>query len=385
MQLSNVLHPSAAGRPSNRQRALAVLHSKRPIGRAELAKRLGVSVQAASNITSDLLAAELIQETGRREGQRGLPVALYDLHPDGAFALGFEIRPTALYATVKDQTGVDRAQHRIALDKTDPDHVIGMIARQTRALFDTLPLDQRVISAAIVRPGPFGDTGFPSSQNELPGWDLPDLKTRLEQAVGVPVMLENDATAGACAEHLIGCAQGISDFAYLYFGSGLGLGIVSDGFAVRGAFGNAGEIGHLRLPRSGEILEDHLSRTALERHLAKQGTKLRSIADIETLMKNGSAHLDHWLQQGAEALAYAVEIIENLLDPATIVLGGAMPQTLLNALIEHCDPPTNTVSFKAAPTLPRLQVGTCGPFTVSGGAASMVLNSFFHHTAQRAS
>src|SRR6478735_1793151 len=59
-----------------------------------------------------------------------------------------------------------------------------------------------------------------------------------------PDVIENDATAAAVGERLHGAARNLKNYCLLYFGAGLGLGIMSEGRPLRGAFGNAGEIGH---------------------------------------------------------------------------------------------------------------------------------------------
>lgn len=353
----------------NRQRVLAEMRNVGQIGRADLAKRLGLSVQAVSNITDALLQQNLIRETGRREGGRGLPVVLYGLNPDGAHTLGFEIRPSALYVTLMDQTGEAPHQHRIPLTSATPDEVIGAITDHVDQLRQTYA---NLIGAGIVRPGPFGATGYPLSGNELPGWEMPDLDARFEQALEMHVTLDNDATAGASAEHQRACHG--DDFAYLYFGTGLGLGIISGGKPLIGALGNSGEIGSLRLQGLTGRLEQHLSRSALQQAMAERDVTVDTIDDIARLHQQDNPDLDQWMAQAARALGIAMSTIENLFDPETIVLGGAMPAPVLQDLIDRCPVPTDTVAARPGRALPRLQLGICGPYTVSTGAAARIMN-----------
>lgn len=366
---------AGTGRLSNRQRLLAEIRAAGPIGRAALAKRLGLSVQAASNITEGLLKAGLIAEQGRTEGARGQPATLYGLSPEGAFAIGFEVRPKALYATLIDMTGALRAQNRRALAASCPDEVLAGMQAQIADFGRDMPRAERLIGAGIVRPGPFGKTGLGPAPTELQGWESPDVPERIEAALGLPITIENDATAGACAEHQIGCAQGLDDFAYLYFGTGLGLGIISGGRPMSGAFGNSGEIGHLRLPGREGILEQHLSRAAVDQRMREAGLPAGRIEDLEAQL--GAPALQGWLSDAAGALSEAIAIIENLFDPATIVLGGAMPRDLLSALIKATPLPGRTIANRPSRPLPRLQLGACGAFTVSSGAAALMLDQFF--------
>lgn len=377
MTILTSLNPKGSGRLSNRQRLLDVMRATGPIGRADLAGRLGVSVQAASNLTSELMANGLIRESGRSEKGQGPPVILYDLDPNGAFSIGFEIRPGAVYATLSDLSGSALSQRRLALPQTTPRKVITAMQREVNRLSADHDLHTRMIGAGVVRPGPFGATGLAETDTALGGFDLSDLPEQLEDALDMPVMLDNDANAGASAEHQFGRAKGVDDFAYLYFGTGLGLGVVSNGTSVSGAFGNAGEIGHLRLPGIQGKLETHLSRSAAQSALGDAGIQALRADDLNRLYLAGTPALNVWLDRASVALSQTVELVENLFDPATIIMGGAMPWTILESLRERCALPPDTVSNRPDRRLPRLQVGRTGPFTVSEGAAALMRNRLF--------
>jgi len=85
----------------------------------------------------------------------------------------------------------------------------------------------------------------------LPTWiDVP-LKKILEKEFRVPCRVENDANAGAVAEHRYGGGKGTRNMIFLTMGTGLGSGIIIDGQLYRGASEMGGEIGHLRLTRTG--------------------------------------------------------------------------------------------------------------------------------------
>ncbi|MHA3913554.1 ROK family protein [Halovulum sp. GXIMD14793] len=375
MDTLSLISPASAGRLSHRQRALDEIRLAGPVGRADLARKLDLSVQAASNITADLMEAGLIRQSGKRTGGRGMPVALYELNPDGAFALGFEVRPTSVYATIADMAGQICAREKTGLAKSCPDTVLPELCRLAQHLTAGQGAEGRIIGAGIVRPGPFGRTGLRQPETELSGWEDPGLHGQIEGLLGMSVTLDNDATAGACAEHQIGSAQNVDDFAYLYFGAGLGLGVIAGGQPLQGAFGNSGEIGHVCVQGFDGVLEDCLSRKALEQFLQSIGLNGVDVARIEQHFDTGA--LTPWITMAAPVLGQTVALIENLFDPAKIVLGGAMPSGVLEALIAACPLPSRTVSNRCDRVQPRLQCGACGPFTVSTGAAALMRNRFF--------
>ncbi|MEM9574761.1 MAG: ROK family protein, partial [Pseudomonadota bacterium] len=243
---------------------------------------------------------------------------------------------------------------------------------------------EKILGAGIVIPGPFGQTGLSGLGSDLAGWQSINAKSLFEDALKLPVELSNDANAAAMSERVAqGTAQGLTNFAYLYFGAGLGLGLVNRGQLVQGAFGNAGEIGHVPIntPHGPSPLERQLSRVAVQDYMGLDVPL--DIATIEDLYLRRDRRFMTWLESGADALSQAVGLIENLFDPQTIILGGAMPEAVLDHLIAHTKLPELSVSNRDDSLHLRLQRGMCGRMTATLGAASLILNRAF--TPQAAS
>jgi glucokinase len=115
--------------------------------------------------------------------------------------------------------------------------------------------------------GDFADSGFdalgvgiPSTIDQRSGRavtsvNIPlagvDLRDRLQDTVGVPVLIENDGNAAAVAEHRLGAARGARHVVMLTLGTGVGGGLILDDRLYRGAVGAAGELGHITLDLDG--------------------------------------------------------------------------------------------------------------------------------------
>lgn len=367
-------------RSHNRQLVLGQVRAAGRIGRADIARASGLSTQAVSNIIADLLEDGMILERGRRPASRGLPPVQYGINPRGGFALGVEIRPDTVLAALMDLTGHILFSDRRPLADPGRASVTGTLqAIRSRAIAKTGVDPARVLGAGIVMPGPFGATGIRDSGSELPGWEDTDPRQWFAQALGLPVAVENDANAAAMAERIAGAAQGLDSYAFLYFGTGLGLGVVSQGRLLTGAFGNAGEIGHVPMPGAeGPIpLEDAVSRLSVRRHLARVGIAAESIDDLRRLHDAKDPALEAWLAQTARPLSAAVAMIENLFDPETVILGGAMPDSLIEAMIGKLVLQDRSVANRPRRAQPRVQRGTCGRMTATQGAAALALNRLF--------
>jgi glucokinase len=87
----------------------------------------------------------------------------------------------------------------------------------------------------------------------LPAWRGVPVRDIMSRRLGMPARLENDADAGALAEHRYGAGRGLRDFIFVTFGTGLGAGLILGGSLYRGGGGLAGEIGHVRLADDGPL------------------------------------------------------------------------------------------------------------------------------------
>ena len=374
-------------RSHNKQLVLRAIRHAGAAGRAEIARASGLSTQAVSNIISDLLGEGLLVEQGVRSAGRGLPAQQYAIKPDGGYAFGVEVRPTAVFTALVDLVGTPVLTQRTALNDTGKATIIETVSAQLGSfLTETRIRKGALMGAGIVMPGPFGDTGLMGTESELPGWNTGDPAEMFANALDLPVFVENDANAAAMAERMNGVARGLDDFAYLYFGQGLGLGLVQNGQILQGAFGNAGEIGHIQVVVDGRTveLESATSRLSVQAYLAGQGLSVTNMDDLSSLYSCANRHLLACLDQAAKALSAALSIIENLFDPQTVILGGAMPDLVLDHIIARTTLPERSVSNRPDRVHPRLMRGTSGRMTATLGAAALVLHQAFTPTIAEA-
>ncbi|QBX99969.1 ROK family transcriptional regulator [Rhodophyticola sp. CCM32] len=379
MSLSLLPPGSNAERSRAYNRGLVLGHVRRAgaSGRAEIARASGLSTQAVSNIIAELVAEGWLYKAGHRSGGRGLPAVTYAIEGTAAAAFGIELRPDAVLCALIDLDGRALYTDRVAMSRTDPAHVKPLVARLLgKALSESGTARARVLGAGVVMPGPFGATGLSGYLTELPGWDGINAQALFAEMLDLPVTVENDANAAAMAERVSGVAAGLSSYAFFYFGTGIGLGLVSGGTLFRGAFGNAGEIGHIPAPCKDGLkpLEEIASRMALTAALRGSGEAAETVADLDRLFAARHPALMAWVEEARPALAHAVQIVENLCDPEAVILGGALPAALLEHLTDTIDLPAASVANRADRLRPRLLAGTAGRMTATLGAAALVIN-----------
>lgn len=377
---AQAVHGSNAERSRAYNRSLVLGHVRASVasGRAEIARASGLSTQAVSNIIGELVADGWLKEVGRRSEGRGLPAVQYAIDPGAGTAFGIEVRPGAVLAALIGLDGQTLFTKRVAIERADPSTLEALLPNLKAEAISSCgaAATGRFLGAGVVMPGPFGATGLSGAASDLPGWADLDPHALFSSWLDQPVTFENDANASAMMERVLGVAQDITSYAYVYFGTGLGLGLVSGGTIQRGAMGNAGEIGHIPVPLPGgpRSLEQAVSRMAIRTRMAEIGEKADVIEDLEALYEKQHPALLQWIEDAAPALAYALHIIENLLDPQTIILGGALPEALLDALLDQVTLSDCSVANRPNRQHPRLLRGACGSMTATRGAAALVIN-----------
>jgi len=95
--------------------------------------------------------------------------------------------------------------------------------------------------------------GIVMSPPNLPGWDNIPIVELLEKKYGVRTALQNDANACALAEWKYGAGRGYENVIFLTFGTGMGSGLILNGRLYAGTNDMAGEVGHIRLERTGPV------------------------------------------------------------------------------------------------------------------------------------
>jgi len=95
--------------------------------------------------------------------------------------------------------------------------------------------------------------GLVMSPPNLPGWDNIPIVELIEKKYGIRTALQNDANACALAEWKFGAGRGYENVIFLTFGTGMGSGLILNGHLYAGTNDMAGEVGHMRLERTGPV------------------------------------------------------------------------------------------------------------------------------------
>lgn len=349
------------GRPYNRRIVLESIRLHGPIARGDIAKRVGLTVQTVSTIVRELEEHGYVLSMREEPRGRGLPPATLRINPEGGYAVGIHVTPLGINAALINLSGdVIESAYREAANAT-PDHAFDLIGAMVLELTGLRP-GGRVLGIGMALPGPFGVESMSFiGPTTMTGWKDVALRERLEASTGLPAFFETDMAAAAMGERLYGLGTGYSEYYYLYFGVGLGGVMVHDGSALRGAWGNAGEIGHIPVVPGGEPCPCG-NRGCLERYLSLEALRRRNVSDAD------------WVAEVGPIFRNAITIIENLFDPETIILGGLASTDLLERLAGSVARLANSISARNDRTAPRVTVARGGQHAVLRGAAALAVS-----------
>lgn len=192
------------------------------------------------------------------------------------------------------------------------------------ALAEKLAGGQEILGIGISSGGPMdADKGELCNPPNLPGWHGISLTDCAQQKLHAPALLENDANACALAEWRWGAGKGSKVMMFLTFGTGLGAGIVIGGRVLRGANGNAGELGHWRLAETGPAGYGKVG--AFEGFCSGGGIlQLSGGASAREVVQRadaGDAAMQSVLSESAEKLGMCLSLLIDLLNPERIIIG----------------------------------------------------------------
>jgi glucokinase len=276
------------------------------------------------------------------------------LHAQAPYVLGVDIGGTKLATVLATREGEIVHKVRRPTDAhLGPDVGVARLVEMLRETIQALPgykegLEHKVAGIGVACGSPMdAERGIILGPPNLQTWNPVPIKALLEQEFGLYTRLENDANAGALAEWLFGAGRGRRHVVYLTMGTGIGGGLILDGRLYRGANGNAGEIGHMRVvDRGGPLcgcgkrgcLEAFCSGPAIARRTREALAAARETSDGDQgrgdagLSRVGAEHLFAAARDGdplaldlvdetAHYLGVALANVIQAFNPEVIVLG----------------------------------------------------------------
>ncbi|MFF5175547.1 ROK family protein [Micromonospora sp. NPDC000089] len=397
--------PPGAGQEEIRRHNLgAVLryvHVHGPTSRAELTSRLGLNRSTIGALAADLAAGGLVTEeapapaTGeaptpaRRAGRPSLVVRP---RADRVYAYALSIEADRLRAAriglggrIVDLRETDRPAGTAASDAVRP--LAGLVRDLARVTEPgTLLVGGGVAVADTVRDSD-GRIRVGGADEALRA------ALRAELPAGPGFVAGDLADIAALAEQIRGVAAGSGDVVHLHGDRGVSAGIILGGRLVTGHRGHSGKVGHMVVNPAGRrcgcgsrgCWETEIGEAALLRHAGREPTDRAAVADVLRAAADGDPAARAAVERVADWLGFGVANLVTVVDPETVVFGGALRELYL-AGADTVRRRVDEMTLPASRERVRLRAAALGRDAALIGAAELAFDRLLAdplHTAYR--
>lgn len=384
----------------NQALILRLILSQGPLSRLNLARQTGLSPAALTVLTGALLEEGLLvemvderEESIARVGRRSVPL---DLNAGAGVALGVHITPRVVRVGLVNLKGEIVDQERFGPPSEDPYEAIELITTTARELMKRSKA--RIIGAGV------GAVGLVEREQGVNlralslHWQNVPIKAKLEAALGLPVLVDNNVRGMALAELLFGFGRThkYKNIAVIYIGTGVGGGIVIDDELYWGSGAAAGEIGHMIIDQNGPpcycgaqgCVEQFAGEAAMLKAAQLAANDTRSllhppeggdptqltIDNVITAAQEGDPAAFEIIRRAGRAIGIATANIFRVLSPDTVIIAGRIsraPDLFLSAVRAEAGR-----SGYAPDTEARITTSSLGDNIGLVGAAALSLREF---------
>ena len=391
---------TARMREHNAGLLLNLIWRHQDISRAEIARRTGLSRSTVSAIVGDLIASNLVHESGSGDSRGGRRPTLLRFADEAYAIVGIEMGASHLHVVATDLRGRVRAERQQAQPVVaEPRSTLAALRELAAACLADLPLPHdRLLGVGIAVPCPvYLDAPGRLCRRLMPEWTDISLTDELRKSFACPIYMDNDANLGALAERWWGAGKSGEDLAFIKVATGVGAGLIIGGQIYRGAGGTAGEIGHVAIDPRGPVCRCGLrgclaamvgaqpmadrARAELRRGTRSQlRSQEASLHTIAAAARDGDKLAGELVDQAGHHLGIVVAGLLNLLNPAVVVLAGpliAAGDLLLGPIRSTVQHSTLWESVARS----RIQTSELGDAAIAIGAATQVLQAALENQA----
>jgi glucokinase len=296
----------------------------------------------------------------------------------GSYSIGVDLGGTNLRVAAVDSDGKILCRESVTASfDYGPLHVVNRIVSIIEQVRERVS-GHELRGVGIGVPGFIDiDAGLVVGSANLPGFQGFPVRDEIQQRLGTPIVLENDANAAALGEMWMGAGRNVKDLVLLTLGTGIGGGIVIDGKILHGAYGMAGEFGHMTVIPEGNpcgcgnrgCLEKHASASAIAAMASMMhfGHDMTS-EQVYELALQGNERAKMVFESMGRALGIAIANLIHIFNfPLYLISGGPLPAWNFFAPAMLAE--VNSRSFVFSRTATRIEKALLGSDAGLYGAA----------------
>jgi glucokinase-like ROK family protein len=312
---------------NNKALVLQLIMEKEPISRADIAQVSGLHKATVSSLVNELLEENLIFESGPGESSGGRRPVILHFNKLAGYAVGIDIGVNYVLCVLTDLKGNILIEKNQTVNRTPYPTILGIVQNMIHSLINEMPRSRYgIVGIGVGVPGIVNKEGSVLLAPNL-GWTNIQLKMDLEGIFEVPVIIENEANAGAFGEQQFGAGQDYQNIIYISAGIGIGSGIILNKELFQGKNGYSGEIGHMIIEINGKpcscgsrgCWEAYASENAL---LEMANTD--SLESMITSAEDGDQLSHKLLGEIGTYLGYGINNIINTFNPDQVIIGNRL-------------------------------------------------------------
>jgi predicted NBD/HSP70 family sugar kinase len=323
------LASSETARIINRDIVLELIRAGQPISRADLARRSGLGRSTVSQIVEQLIGENWVRDGAMGSLPRGRKPTLVGLN-ENLLAVAIDIHPKQATVALVDLNGRLLSRYQVPIT-SDPETSLRLIVECVQRIRPAGP-NKSTEGIGISLPGRVNPTTQRLIFAPNLKWPEFDIKKVVETMTGLPVMLENDATACLLAERTFARMDGVRDAVLVAVAEGVGTCILANGQLFSGHNGMAGEFGHISIDPHGPRCECGKNgcwevfsscRAAIRYyHELKPKSHLGTFQELLNRAEEGDVAAAQALNMQAVWIGRGLRMIIASVSPSTILIAG---------------------------------------------------------------
>lgn len=365
---------------NNKALVLQLIMENEPISRADIAQISGLNKTTVSTLVTELLEEDLLFESGPGVSSGGRRPVILHFNKDAGYAIGIDIGVNYVLSVLTDLKGTILIEKSQTLSRTTYASIMDILQKMIQSLMDEMPKSRYgIIGIGVGVPGIVNNEGSVLLAPNL-GWSNIQLKEELEKLYSVPVIIENEANAGAVGEQNFGSGQNHENILYISAGIGIGVGIIVNRELYKGINGFSGEMGHMIIDMNGKRCNCG-SRGCWEAYASEQALLEMSDPNIESLevllelAKDGDEKAKQLFEEIGNYLGLGINNIINTFNPEQVIIGNRLAlakewlKTPIRNTIEK-----HTLAFHQNDL--QLNFSKLGKYSTSLGVSAFAVDNF---------
>lgn len=321
----------------NKSLVLNKIMNHSPISRAAVAQQVGLNKGTVSSLVNDLLEDHLIYEFGPGKSSGGRRPVMLLFNEKAGYSIGIDIGVNYLLGVLTDLNGNICNEKEVTFKNLSYEEIEMQLFHTIDYLMASAPESPHgIVGIGVGVPGIVDNNGEILLAPNLK-WKNLNLKQVLETKYDLPVVIENEANAGAYGEKKFGAGKDSEHIIYISAGIGIGVGLILNGSLYKGSNGFSGELGHMTIQVNGPTCrcgnkgcwelyasEQALLTAAEKMNLSSLTGKELDLSDLLELAEQGNPKVISLFEQAGDYLGVGINNIINSFNPQQVIIGNRM-------------------------------------------------------------